>query len=93
MDGILGLLLRPGDQVAAARFGPVDGMPWVQATDPAELLQLAGQHGAEAAGLHNAGDDVKDALTWASKSAGDKPLVIAGSLYLVSSVLRLLREV
>ncbi|KAK4122294.1 FolC bifunctional protein [Parathielavia appendiculata] len=24
MDGILGLLLRPGDQVAAVRFGPVD---------------------------------------------------------------------
>ncbi|GAB1314054.1 folylpolyglutamate synthase [Madurella fahalii] len=92
MDGILGLLLRPGDQAAAVRFGPVDGMPWVKATDPSELLQLAVRHGAERTGTHNAGDDVKGALTWASRAAGDGPLVIAGSLYLVSSVLRLLRE-
>ncbi|KAK4138012.1 FolC bifunctional protein [Trichocladium antarcticum] len=92
MDGIFGLLLRPGDQVAAVRFGPVDGMPWVKPADPAELLQLAARHGARESGMHNAGDDVRSALTWASQAAGDKPLVIAGSLYLVSSVLRLLRE-
>ncbi|KAK3377811.1 Mur ligase [Podospora didyma] len=85
MDGILGLLLQPGDRVVAVRFSPVDGMPWVKAADPAELLRLARQHGAEAAGLHDAGVDVKDALTWASDSAGDRPMVIAGSLYLVSS--------
>jgi folylpolyglutamate synthase len=92
MDGIFGLLLQPGDQVAAVRFGPVDGMPWVKPADPAELLQLAGRHGAKESAMYNAGDDVKGALTWASQAAGDKPLVIAGSLYLVSSVLRLLRE-
>ncbi|KXX73807.1 putative dihydrofolate synthetase [Madurella mycetomatis] len=92
MDGILGLLLQPGDQAAAVRFGPVEGMPWVKAADPSELLQLAVGHGAEKTGTYNAGDDVKGALTWASQAAGDNPLVIAGSLYLVSSVLRLLRE-
>jgi folylpolyglutamate synthase len=92
MDGIFGLLLQPGDQVAAVRFGPVDGMPWVKPADPAELLRLAVQHGAKDTAAHNAGDDVRGALTWASQAARDGPLVIAGSLYLVSSVLRLLRD-
>ncbi|KAK3373380.1 Mur ligase [Lasiosphaeria ovina] len=92
MDGILALLLQSGDRVAAVRFEPVDGMPWVKAADPAEILQVAGRHGADpAAGLYNAGDSVKDALAWASASAAGGPLVVAGSLYLVSSVLRLLR--
>ncbi|KAK3985943.1 hypothetical protein QBC44DRAFT_146037 [Cladorrhinum sp. PSN332] len=92
MDGILGLLLRPGDQVVAVRFQPVDGMPWVKPADPAELLRLAGQHGVEASALQDAGSDVKKALVLAAEAAGDRPVVIAGSLYLVSSVLRLLRE-
>ncbi|KAK4242532.1 Mur ligase [Achaetomium macrosporum] len=85
MDGIFGLLLKPGDQVAAVRFEPVDGMPWVKPADPDELLRLAARHGAQDAVMHNAGDDVKEALTWASQAAGNGPLVIAGSLYLVSS--------
>lgn len=92
MDGIFSLLLKPGDQIVAVRFGPVDGMPWVKAADPTDLLQLAVRYGIKDAVTHNAGDDVKEALTWASQAAGDGPLVIAGSLYLVSSVLRLLRE-
>lgn len=91
MDGIFSLLLRPGDQVAAVRFEPVDGMPWVKPTDPTELLQLAARHGAEAKTLYDAGHDVKGALAWASQAAANGPVVIAGSLYLVSSVLRLLR--
>ncbi|KAK4039456.1 Mur ligase [Parachaetomium inaequale] len=88
MDGIFNLLLRPGDQVAAVQFEPVDGMPWVKPADPAELLQLATRHGGEVVAMHNAGQDVKQALRWSSQAAGDGPVVIAGSLYLVSSVLR-----
>ena len=92
MDGILGLLLKPGDQVAAVRFGAVDGMPWVKAADPVAILQTASRHGAQEAATYNAGDDVKGALRWASQAAGSRPMVIAGSLYLVSSVLRALWE-
>lgn len=92
MNGIFELLLKPGDRAAAVRFGPVDGMPWVKPADPAGLLRIAAQHGVEDSALHDAGDDVKGALSWASQAAGDGPLVIAGSLYLVSSVLRILRE-
>ncbi|KAL2148795.1 hypothetical protein VTH82DRAFT_1942 [Thermothelomyces myriococcoides] len=92
MDGIFSLLLRPGDQVTAVRFGPVDGMPWIKPADPAELLGLAARHGAQQAAIHNAGDDVKGAMIWASQTAKDGPIVISGSLYLVSSVLRALRD-
>jgi folylpolyglutamate synthase len=92
MDGIFGLLLKPGDRVAAVRFGPVDGMPWVKPADPIQLLQKATRYGVKETAMYDAGDDVKGALNWASQAAGDGPLVIAGSLYLVSSVLRLLRE-
>ncbi|KAM7223291.1 FolC bifunctional protein [Rhypophila decipiens] len=86
MDGILGLLIQEGDQVAAVRFHPVDGMPWVKPEDPPKLVHLAKQHGARADQLYDAQDDVQDALTWASKAADGGPLVIAGSLYLVSSM-------
>ncbi|KAL2179252.1 Mur ligase [Thermothelomyces heterothallicus CBS 202.75] len=92
MDGIFSLLLKPGDQVTAVRFGPVDGMPWIKPADPAELLGLAVRHGAQEATVHNAGDDVKGAMRWASQVAKDGPMVISGSLYLVSSVLRALRD-
>jgi len=91
MDGILGLLLQRGDSVAAVRFEPVDGMPWVKATNPSELLRVAGEHGIDSSHLHDGGDDIKGTLTWAAEVAGGRPIVIAGSLYLVSSVLRLLR--
>ena len=91
MDGILGLLLQRGDSVAAVRFEPVDGMPWVKATKPSELLRVAGEHGIDDPHLHDGGDDIKGTLTWAAEEAEGRPIVIAGSLYLVSSVLRLLR--
>lgn len=92
MDGILGLLIQRGDRAAAVRFHPVDGMPWVKPEDPSTLLRLATQHGADVEKLYNAQDDVQDALTWASQNADGGPVVVVGSLYLVSSVLRLLRD-
>ena len=92
MDGIFGLLLQPGDRVSAVRFGPVDGMPWVKPSDPAELLAVASKYGIEPCQQHDAGDNVRGALEWASERAGGFPLVIAGSLYLVSSVFRVLRQ-
>jgi folylpolyglutamate synthase/dihydrofolate synthase len=92
MDGILGLLLQPGDSVIAVQFGAVDGMPWVKAADPDTILNLAGQHGIDEYQRDNGEDDIRGTLKWACTKAGNGPVVIAGSLYLVSDVLRLLRE-
>lgn len=90
MDGILRLLLQAGDSVAAVRFGPVDGMPWVRPADPEGILNLAKPLGIQES--YNGLDDIPATLRWASATADGGPVVIAGSLYLVSDVLRLLRE-
>ncbi|KAF4540221.1 Dihydrofolate synthetase fol3 [Lasiodiplodia theobromae] len=88
-------LLRNGDSVVAAEFGPVDGMPWVKPTPAGEIVAAANA----TATLHETaecGPDVpaalKKAAALASTDGSEAPLVIAGSLYLVSDVLRLLRS-
>jgi folylpolyglutamate synthase len=93
LEGILNPLLRPGDCVAAVQFGPVDGMPWVQAMASQDILTAVGSSGAVASSQqYDAGTDISGALRWAATVAAGCPLVIAGSLYLVSDVLRLLRD-
>ncbi|KAI9814967.1 MAG: folylpolyglutamate synthase [Thelocarpon impressellum] len=82
-------LVWPGDHVAAVEFGPVDGMPWVEPTRSAAIL--AAIDDVSPGRLHDAGGDLMGALRWASEAAGGGSLVVAGSLYLVSDVLRLLR--
>lgn len=90
--GILKPLLRPGDCVAAVQFGPVDGMPWVAPMAAQDILAASSMAGVDAAQQYNAGADISGALRWAVTAAVGGPIVIAGSLYLVSDVLRLLRD-
>ncbi|KAB5554795.1 Mur ligase [Coniochaeta sp. 2T2.1] len=90
MEGILKLLIQRGDSVAAVRFGPVDGMPWVHPADPAGILNLAKQLDIQQS--YDGGSDIPATLQWAAGKAGGGPVVLAGSLYLVSDVLRLLRQ-
>ena len=92
LDGILKHLLRPEDSVAAVQFGPVDGMPWVSAMESSDVLAATSAAGVEATQQYDAGTDLQGALRWAVSVAAGGPMVIAGSLYLVSDVLRLLRH-
>jgi folylpolyglutamate synthase/dihydrofolate synthase len=92
LDGILKSLLHSGDCVAAVQFGPVDGMPWVEAMTPQAILAAASRSGIDAAQLHNADTGLSEALRWATTVAAGGSIVVAGSLYLVSDVLRLLRD-
>lgn len=91
---ILEPLLQDGDSLFAVEFGPVDGMPWVKPTPSSQIINAAqgiitsDQHRVS----HNYGRDVLTALRAASDEAVGRPLVIAGSLYLVGDVLRLLRD-
>ncbi|KAE8147122.1 Mur ligase [Aspergillus avenaceus] len=85
-------IIKPGDNVATTAFGPVDGMPWVKANDSQELassIQCIPGIGKVA----SFDGDVSAAINWACIEANGGPMVIAGSLYLVSDVLRRLREV
>lgn len=92
LDNILKPLVQPGDNVVTTEFGPVDGMPWVQPMTAKDILGSISSAGVETSQQHDAGSDVLGALRWATDASGGGPLVIAGSLYLVSDVLRLLRS-
>lgn len=91
-DQILQFLVEAGDTVVAVEFGPVDGMPWVQPAAAKDVLDSAHSLGALACRLENPAN-IEDALQRASAIARGGPLVIAGSLYLVSDILRLMRRV
>ncbi|KAK0335762.1 folylpolyglutamate synthase [Friedmanniomyces endolithicus] len=91
---MLRILLRPGDKVFAVEFGSVDGMPWVEPLGSEKIVEavesvpaIAGQVEAVACGR-----DVTSAMRRASNAAEGGPMVVAGSLYLVGDVLRLLRD-
>ncbi|KAK7754764.1 folylpolyglutamate synthase [Diatrype stigma] len=92
LTNILGLLLRPQDNAASVEFGPVDGMPWVKPMGTASILGMASDYGVAAASLFDAQANVQSALEWATRTSNEGPLVIAGSLYLVSDILRALRS-
>jgi folylpolyglutamate synthase/dihydrofolate synthase len=90
LDGILKPLLHPDDRVAAVKFTPVDRMPWIEAMEPEDILTAAYACGV---GITcDTGEDLSAALRWATTVADGGPMVIAGSLYLVSDVLLLLRD-
>jgi len=85
-------LVHPGDGVAAVRFGEVKGMPWVHAVDSEDILAAVTASGVNTPQQYNAGSDIPSSLRWATAVADGGPIVVAGSLYLVSDVLRLLRD-
>lgn len=85
-------LIEPEDRIVATRFGPVDGMPWVEAADPNAILSVTRQAGIMEQRLSRA-DSVLEALLEAVDIAQGGPMVIAGSLYLVSDVLRLITAI
>ena len=88
---MLSSIIRAHDNVIAVEFGAVDGMPWVQAAGVDEISQAArsiGVHGQ----VHKASNNVERALRLGTDISMGGPLVVAGSLYLVSDVLRLLRS-
>ncbi|KAJ5934764.1 hypothetical protein N7466_004311 [Penicillium verhagenii] len=91
LAGVFRSIIRPGDNVATAEFGPVDGMPWVTPTNAEELGSAI--RSIPAIGQVNTFEgDLIPAIKWASDVSQGGPLVIAGSLYLISDVHRLLRE-
>ncbi|KAJ5133954.1 hypothetical protein N7448_001025 [Penicillium atrosanguineum] len=91
LAGTFRSIIRPGDSVATAEFGPVDGMPWVKPTNAIELASAI-QVIPEIGRVKSFEGDLLPALKWASTISQGRPLVIAGSLYLVSDVHRLLRD-
>ena len=89
IEEMLRCILRPGDNVVTTAYGPVEEMPWVKARAADALL-------ADARVTTELGrsvcTDTRNGLQMATAIADGGPLVVAGSLYLVSDVLRSLRD-
>lgn len=80
IEAILRNLLKDGDHVFAVAFGPVDGMPWVRATNPLDIVKVAKMVVGDQGSAIDAGSDVKEALSMACRTAGEGSVVVAGSL-------------
>lgn len=97
LPGMFSILLqgRPDDVVVVTQFGAVDGMPWISAASTEEVKGAAEQVLRKQKNRTEVEVevDVGVALEKASRLAEEKEalLVIAGSLYLVGDVLRLVR--
>jgi folylpolyglutamate synthase/dihydrofolate synthase len=91
VEEIVSPLIRRGDNVVTVAFGPVDGMPWVRPVPASELLTKI--RSVIEAGECRSASGVREAMETAATVADGKPLVITGSLYLVSDVLRIKRNV
>ncbi|KAJ5570483.1 uncharacterized protein N7459_009913 [Penicillium hispanicum] len=91
LAGVFRSIIKPGDNVATVEFGLVDGMPWVMPTNAAELASTISSI-PEIGRVGSFEGDLFPGIKWASEVAQGGPLVIAGSLYLISDVHRLLRE-
>ena len=88
---LLSKLLRPEDSLIAVSARPVDGMPWVKAMEPGEIIN-AGKAIFPNLQVLLSSRELEDALRVAVASAGHSRIVITGSLYLVSDTLRWLRS-
>ena len=89
--GLLYQLLRSGDNLIAVEFGPVDGMRWVCPEEADSILGAAQAFGISGSSQTCSGH-LAQALRLAVQVSNGGPLVVAGSLYLVSDILRLLRR-
>jgi len=91
-EEILSILLQPGDAVSTVEFGPVDGMPWVKPMSSQTIISQV-QSFIPHENRVAYGTDLPLALQCSLDAAiiNDSLPVIAGSLYLIGDVLRLLR--
>ena len=90
---VFGALLEEDDAVFAVEFGQVDGMPWVKPLPSQKLISSIRSWADDPSrlSLTSCGSDLLKTLQSATEVSEEGPMVIAGSLYLVQDVLRLLR--
>ncbi|KAF5845705.1 hypothetical protein GGP41_009525 [Bipolaris sorokiniana] len=89
----LRILLQPGDTVVTTTFAPVDGMPSVKPMDPNQLLEIAKSVQPRVTGMAMPKQGALRALCAAKFiSKRHRPVVLAGSLYLVGDFHREFRS-
>lgn len=91
LRSLLACLLKPGDNIIATDFSTVKGMPWVKSAEVSDILQEA----RSLVCLKNAMSiigDIGEAIRLANELSNGGQVVVAGSLYLVADLFRLLRS-
>lgn len=88
---VLACLLKPNDNFIGVDFSPVDGMPWVRPEERSSLIAAGQSLNIEHLQTYTE-EQLDCGLQLAAKLACGGPLVVAGSLYLVSDILRTLRN-
>lgn len=91
IEQLLSRLLRTDDNLIATGFGCVEGMPWIISLKPEEIVESA-IHLRDLRHCQTSNGSVKETISIAARVADGGPIVIAGSLYLVSDVLRAVRQ-
>lgn len=91
LAAILKILLREGDRVAAVGFSTPEGMSWVRATEPEDIVHAAKEVTPECEAKAFSG--LEEAMRWtaggvAEKEQGDAAVVLCGSLYFVADFYR-----
>lgn len=82
-------ILEPQDSVVTTSFGPIEGMPWVESIDPAELKDIVLHVRPEVKVLHVPEPGPIRAICAAKYlSHEDTTIVLTGSLYLVGEFVR-----
>ncbi|KAK6430583.1 folylpolyglutamate synthase [Oleoguttula sp. CCFEE 5521] len=93
---INGFGVKTEDHVLTVEFGAVDGMPWVTAMPAEKVLgfaeEVTAREGTTSGLRQSLGADVESGLKAACQVADGGLLIVAGSLYLVGDVLRLVRQ-
>ena len=89
---LLDPLLRENDRVIVTKFGSVDGMPWIQATDPNELCHFIEQRYTRNVEVQPDLSKTLPALAseqlTTNNISNNYPIVVCGSLYLCGELLR-----
>ncbi|KAE9976562.1 hypothetical protein BLS_002017 [Venturia inaequalis] len=92
LSGFLEPLVRSYDSVATVEFGPVDGMPWIEPASSQEIAHAVRELHPKIP-VETFKKDIQGAVKWAVQQKSETSrVVICGSLYLVSDVLRMLRD-
>lgn len=89
---ILRSLVQEQDSILTVEFGPVDGMPWVKPMNASAIVAAAKELVPSLQTARACGSDIHAALRAAAEESQDGHLIIAGSLYLVGDIHRLLRN-
>lgn len=85
-------LVQAGDTVVVTEFGQVQDMPWIRPLWSHELAEQIRETVPDVR-VYEEAQSVNDALEIACDMAKEGPLVVTGSLYLVSDILRSLRSI